>query len=57
MTILQTLTLGCEDDNPKTYTVLCDGGVKHGQYRLILCDSCYDVEERKFVISEEILKI
>jgi len=55
MSSLQTSSFICECNSPKTHSVICDGGLKNGQYRLILCDSCYDAEERKFVISEEML--
>ena len=46
----------CKDENPKTHCLIIDGGLKNGQYRLILCNSCYNIEEKKFVISEEVLQ-
>jgi hypothetical protein len=53
---MQTPSLTCYCNLSKNHNVLCDGGIKHGQYRLILCDSCYENEDnRKFVISEETL--
>ena len=53
---IKTPSLTCHCNLSKNHNVLCDGGIKHGQYRLILCDSCYENEDnRKFVISEETL--
>lgn len=45
----------CQCRTPKTHSLLCDGGTKHGKYRLIFCDKCYNNEEKHFVISEEIV--
>ena len=54
--ISQIPNLACKDINPKTHSLLCDGGGKFGQYQLNLCDTCYNSGEyNQFVISEEVL--
>ena len=53
MSSLQIPSFTCPCDSSKIHTVTCDGGIKNGNYRLILCDSCYENEDnRKFVISD-----
>lgn len=54
MSSIQVPYFICKDNKPKTHSLLCDGG-KHGTYRLLFCNACYDTEEKRFVISEDLL--
>ena len=43
----------CICNNPKKFKLTFDGG-SSGQYLLELCKSCYDKEDKQFLIAEEI---
>lgn len=44
----------CQCKRKKSYSLTLDGG-SSGKYQLQLCKSCYQNEDKKFVISEEVL--
>ncbi|MGQ0796009.1 MAG: hypothetical protein ACT4N5_07505 [Nitrosopumilaceae archaeon] len=45
-------TFACRCTAPKKHRLILDGG-STGFYCLDLCPSCYEKEEKKFLISEE----
>jgi len=46
----------CSCKTKKTHKLVFDGGILE-QYSLELCGSCYVVQDKKFLISEERLKL
>ena len=45
----------CKCQNSKKFKLTLDGG-STGQYVLELCKQCYEHEDKRFLISEEMLK-
>lgn len=48
-------TFICTCNNQKTHRLIFDGG-SAGQYAVELCNRCYQQQEKRFLISEELLK-
>jgi len=51
---MSLITYLCHDNLQKKYRLVFDGG-SSGQYVVELCHSCYKKENKRFLISEEIL--
>ena len=44
----------CNDPDPKIRRLTCRGG-SIGDYSIDMCSSCYEKDDKEFVISEEVL--
>lgn len=47
-------TFECECITTKTYRVIFDGG-STGNYVIEMCQQCYDADDKRFVITEEMI--
>lgn len=51
---INSISFECKCDDSKTYRLVFDGG-QSGPYKVDLCNNCYKLEDKQFLLSEEII--